>query len=55
VFVSAKVTALPFLMGMIELEQENFSFTTGRIQHGHICVKAFYMLGKIYEEKSWLD
>jgi tetratricopeptide (TPR) repeat protein len=29
------------------------SLPTGRIQHGDIYAKAFYMLGKIYEKKGW--
>jgi hypothetical protein len=29
------------------------SLTTGKLWHGHLVAKSYYMLGKIYEEKGW--
>ncbi len=43
--------------GDIDKAEEHYkkiiSLTTGRIFHGDIYAKSFYMLGKIYEQKGW--
>ena len=43
--------------GDLERAQEEYkkivSLTSGRLHHGDIYAKAFYMLGQIYEEKGW--
>jgi len=37
----------------IEEYERIISLTTGRLYHGGIYAKSFYMLSKIYEEKGW--
>jgi tetratricopeptide (TPR) repeat protein len=37
----------------LEWYEEILSLTSGRLLHGDIYAKSFYMLGRIYEQKGW--